>query len=98
MPASHNPAAMHQSLSAALPVPGSRETAWSVRTHRGDDAVDRLTPTWLDLLRRIPEASAFATPGWARAWWRTYGRHHQAVIVEGESGGGTRRPPPPPRS
>jgi CelD/BcsL family acetyltransferase involved in cellulose biosynthesis len=80
---------MHQSMPATLPLAGSVEQPWSVHTHRGDDAIDRLTPAWLDLLRRVPEGSAFSTPGWARAWWRTYGRHHQAVIVEVQAGGRT---------
>jgi CelD/BcsL family acetyltransferase involved in cellulose biosynthesis len=59
-----------------------------VRTHRGDGAIERITPLWHSLLRRIPGASAFSTPGWARAWWRTYGGRREAVLVEIRSGAG----------
>ncbi|HXA28878.1 MAG TPA: GNAT family N-acetyltransferase [Candidatus Angelobacter sp.] len=58
----------------------------TVGAHRGAAALDRLAPEWEALLQRIPGASAFATPGWARAWWRTYGRHHQAVILDVRDG------------
>jgi CelD/BcsL family acetyltransferase involved in cellulose biosynthesis len=53
----------------------------TVRAHHGAEAVEALAGEWESLLRRLPPASAFATPGWARAWWRTYGRHHRAVLL-----------------
>ena len=84
----HNPA-VHpaQEMAAAGPHSGARR--WTVTAHHGAEAIDALTPAWNDLLRRLPGASAFATPGWARAWWRTYGRHHRAVILEVREGGCT---------
>jgi CelD/BcsL family acetyltransferase involved in cellulose biosynthesis len=60
----------------------------TVGAHRGAAALDRLASEWEDLLRRVGDsASAFATPGWARAWWATYGRHHEAVILDVRDGG-----------
>ncbi len=58
----------------------------AVGVHHGAEAIDRLAPEWQALLRRLPEASAFSTPGWARAWWATYGRHHRAVILDVRDG------------
>jgi CelD/BcsL family acetyltransferase involved in cellulose biosynthesis len=77
---------MHQHAAAPTAPARSAATGWTVRAHHGADAIDRLAPAWRDLLARLPEASAFATPGWARAWWRTYGGHHQAVILEVRDG------------
>lgn len=54
---------------------------WTVRVHRGAAAIDALAEEWRGLLGRVPAASAFATPGWARAWWRTYGRGREALII-----------------
>ncbi|HEV7678677.1 MAG TPA: GNAT family N-acetyltransferase [Candidatus Dormibacteraeota bacterium] len=81
---------MHQfGQGASVPLRDAVTSApWHVRTHRGDDAIDRLTPLWADLLRRVPDASAFSTPGWARAWWATYGRRREAVLVEIAGDGG----------
>jgi CelD/BcsL family acetyltransferase involved in cellulose biosynthesis len=58
----------------------------TVVAHRGAAALDSVASEWDELLQRIPEASAFATPGWARAWWRTSGRHHEPVILEVRDG------------
>src|SRR5258706_27563 len=58
----------------------------TVRAHPGDAALDGMAREWHQLLKGVPEASAFATPGWARAWWATYGRHHRAVVVEVRDG------------
>src|SRR5258706_8726239 len=58
----------------------------TVGAHRGAAALDSVASEWDELLQRIPKASAFATPGWARAWWRTYGRHHEPVILEVRDG------------
>lgn len=82
----HNPAAMHPA--ASLPAaPVAAGGPWTAALHHGAAAIDALAPAWSDLLRRVPGASAFATPGWARAWWRTYGRHHEAVLLEVRAGG-----------
>jgi CelD/BcsL family acetyltransferase involved in cellulose biosynthesis len=59
---------------------------WTVRAHHGAEAIDRLAPGWRALLARLPQASAFSTPGWARAWWRAYGGRRQAVILEVRDG------------
>ena len=81
----HNPA-----VHPAAPMPAQTAVAsgrWSVALHHGPEAIDALAADWGDLLKRVPGASAFATPGWARAWWRTYGRHHRAVLLEVRAGG-----------
>lgn len=78
---------MHQhavALPAALQPAAAPRLA--VRAHHGAEAIDRLTVEWHALLGRLPEASAFSTPGWARAWWTTYGRHHEAVILDVRDG------------
>lgn len=77
---------MHQSaaaLSAHVPPAAAR---LDVRLHHGAEAIDRLAVEWHALLCRLPAASAFSTPGWARAWWQTYGRHHEAVILDVRDG------------
>jgi CelD/BcsL family acetyltransferase involved in cellulose biosynthesis len=71
----HQPAA---ALGARSLVTADR---WTVRAHEGAAAIDALAGDWRALLARLPQASAFATPGWARAWWRTYGGSRQAVIL-----------------
>src|SRR5579884_2714843 len=75
--------------SASVPVPARGHSAGAtltVRAHHGATGLDHLAPEWNDLLGQLPEASAFATPGWARAWWQTYGRHHRAVVLEFRDG------------
>jgi CelD/BcsL family acetyltransferase involved in cellulose biosynthesis len=79
---------MHQLSSAAIaarPEPVAPRLTAGVQ--QGAEAIDRLAPEWAELLRRVPGASAFATPGWARAWWATYGRHHRAVLLDIRDGG-----------
>ena len=78
---------MQQSISTVAPARLHPSVSrLSVRAHRGAQAIDALAVEWSSLLRRIPEAGAFSTPGWARAWWATYGRHHRAVVVEVRDG------------
>ncbi len=76
----HQPAA---ALSARVEPAAPR---LAVGVHQGAEAIDRLAPEWQALRRRLPDASAFSTPGWARAWWATYGRHHEAVILDVRDG------------
>ena len=59
---------------------------WTVRAHHGAEAIEQLAPEWRALLARLPRASTFSTPGWARAWWRTYGGPRRAVILEVRDG------------
>lgn len=46
---------------------------WRVGVHRTDAAFDNLAQDWEQLYARCPEATAFQSYAWLRAWWRYYG-------------------------
>lgn len=47
---------------------------WRVGVHRTEDALDDLAQDWEKLYARCPDATAFQSCAWLRAWWRHYGR------------------------
>ena len=49
------------------------------QVHRGP--LDSLLPEWEALFRDDPNATPFAAPGWARAWWPHWSGDSQAWVV-----------------
>src|SRR5438132_3100267 len=45
------------------------------------DALEKAEPEWLELWRRVPEATPFQSPMWLLAWWRAFGSHELRVIA-----------------
>jgi CelD/BcsL family acetyltransferase involved in cellulose biosynthesis len=45
------------------------------------DSLESVLPEWEEVFRSDPEATAFMSPQWARAWWRTWGASDRPWIV-----------------
>src|SRR5438128_1458703 len=45
------------------------------------DALEKIEPEWLELWRRVPEATPFQSPMWLLPWWRAFGSHELRVIA-----------------
>ncbi len=48
---------------------------------RDEAGLRNLAPAWDRLLAECPNATFFASPAWAGAWWRHYGPEHDLVLV-----------------
>src|SRR2546426_1284130 len=45
------------------------------------DALEKTEPEWLELWRRVREATPFQSPMWLLPWWRAFGSHELRVIA-----------------
>lgn len=51
-----------------------------------DAGLQALAPEWLDLWRRVPGTTPFASPAWLLPWWRQFGTGAPRVVIQREQG------------
>ncbi len=55
--------------------------AMAVDLITSDDALEAIAPEWLNLWRRMPDATPFQSPMWLLPWWRHFGSNDLSVIT-----------------
>lgn len=51
-----------------------------------DAGLQALAPEWVDLWRRVPVTTPFASPAWLLPWWRQFGTGAPRVAIQREQG------------